>query len=261
MSGEDQVVRPRHVLCVLGSGLAPMVVQNVVAEVGGPGFSVDPEYSSVAHDPRMPEAFRACLATATFTGTDWESLSAHDSVAYVLSPPMTPATSLDLSRRMLAVTAALLRSGATAVKNESSGLTHGRDRWLRLADNAATAPGPAHLADALYHAWVKRPISTGELLFSCGMHLLAAPDVEVESSGEPDSLEDRVALIDGLAIYLLTERRAREIQEGEGFRLAPDAPRWVLRKRPCHRYDDDDFFFNPHGYWRLTPAESPCLAE
>lgn len=256
-------MRPRQVLCVLGSGLAPEVVHNVVAEVGGRGFSVDPEYAHPAHDPRMDAAFRACLANATFTDTDWEAVSAHDSVAYVLSPPMTPATSFDLSQRMLAVTATLLRSGATAVKSESSGLTHGRDRWLRLADDAAAAPGPVTLADALYHAWVKRPISTGALLFSCGMHLLAAPDVEVAagSPAEPNLLDDRVALIDGLASYLLTERRAREIQDGEGFRLAPGTPRWVLRKRPCHRYDDDDFFFNPQGYWRLTPAESPCLAE
>jgi hypothetical protein len=256
MLGEDQVVRPRHVLCALGSGLDFGMVENIVADVGGAGFSLDQEYSQPAPDPRMSTAFRACLSNATFTDSDWESVAAHDSVAYVLSPPMTQTTSLDISRRMLAVTAALLRSGATAAKNDSSGLTHGRDRWLTLADLAAADPILNIASEALYRAWVKRPISTGTLLYSCGMHLLAAPDVELETEplGKSGPLDDRVELMDGLAIYLLTERRAQEIHDGEGFRLADDAPRWVLRKRLCHRYDDDDFFFNPYGYWRLTPG-------
>ncbi|WP_030905006.1 hypothetical protein [Streptosporangium amethystogenes] len=48
-------------------------------------------------------------------------------------------STFDVSRRMPAVTAGLLRSGATAAKGESSGLAHGRERWLTLADRAAEA--------------------------------------------------------------------------------------------------------------------------
>jgi hypothetical protein len=256
MLSDDHVVTPRHVLCVLGSGLDFGMVADVVADVGGAGFSVDEEYSQRVPDPRMAMAFRACLSNQTFTEADWDSVAAHDSVAYVLSPRMTQTTSIDVSRRMLAVTAALLRSGATAAKNDSSGLTHGRERWLTLADAAADRI-PIVLAEALYRAWVKRPISTSTLLYSCGMHLLAAPDVEVETATADGStpVDNWVELIDSLAIYLLTERRALEIRDGEGFRLDAEAPRWILRKRLCHRYDDDDFFFNPYGYWRLTPAQ------
>jgi hypothetical protein len=107
-------------------------------------------------------------------------------------------------------------------------------------------------AGILYQAWVKRPISSGPLLYSCGMHLLAAPDVEVDRGEREDDLDNWVELIDGLGLYLLTERRALEIRDGEGFRLAEDAPRWILRQRLCYRYEEDDFFFNPYGYWRLT---------
>ena len=80
---------------------------------------------------------------------------------------------------------------------------------------------------------MKRPISTGTVLYRCGMHLLGAPDVEVEAG----PLDEAIALIDSLAGYLLTEERARQIGDGEGFRLDRDAPRWI---------------FNPYGYWRLT---------
>ncbi|TDC71811.1 hypothetical protein E1200_00965 [Actinomadura sp. GC306] len=56
---------------------------------------------------------------------------------------MTPGIAAATSRRLLEVTAALLRSGAAAVKNESSGVAHGRNRWLALSEQAAEAPTPA----------------------------------------------------------------------------------------------------------------------
>ncbi|MCA2225191.1 DUF4261 domain-containing protein [Nonomuraea aurantiaca] len=160
--------------------------------------------------------------------------------------------------------AALLRSGATAVKNESSGIAHGRDRWLALADQAAdlTDEGLAEVTDedlagALVAAWVKRPIHDGQVLYSCGMHLLGAPEVEIEVGAAPPAkaeLPELVAHLDTLAIYLLTDPRAEEIEDGAGFRMTEDAPRWSLRTGPCDRYDEDDLFFNPYGYVRLTPA-------
>ena len=137
MTSEDQPVTPRHVLCALGSGLDFGAVERIAKEVGGPDFSFDDEYSEQAPDTRMTHAFRACLADRTFTDADWEAVESHDSVAYVMGPPMTRGISLGVSRRLLAVAAALLRGGATAVKNESNALAHGRDQWLTLADQAA----------------------------------------------------------------------------------------------------------------------------
>ncbi|MBB5776008.1 hypothetical protein [Nonomuraea jabiensis] len=48
-----------------------------------------------------------------------------------------------------------------------------------LADRAAEGTDEA-LADVLVSAWVKRPIHDGQVLYSCGMHLLGAPEVEIE---------------------------------------------------------------------------------
>jgi len=252
MTSEDQPVTPRHVLCALGSGLDFGAVERIAKEVGGPDFTFDDEYSEQASDPRMTSAFRNCMASLSFTDADWEAVEAHDSVAYVMGPPMTREGSLDVSRRLLAVAAALLRGGATAIKNESNALTHGRDQWLTLADRAAGPDGPA-VVEALYRAWVKRPIGEDGLLMSCGLHLLGEPDVEVFSrSHSPEAV---IELIDAFGLYQLTEARARQLRDDEGFRVAPGAPRWLLQRRPCQRYESDDFFFNPYGYWRLTPAE------
>ncbi|MEV4014304.1 hypothetical protein AB0J35_27760 [Nonomuraea angiospora] len=251
---------PRHVLCVLGARLDLSEIERIAAGFGG--FVLDREYSEAEPDPRMPEAFEASMAAASFDEADWAAVESHDTVGYLLSAPMMRELAFDTSRRLLAVTAALLRSGATAVKNESSGIAHGRDRWLALADRAADATAEAladradeALADALVAAWVKRPIHDGQVLYSCGMHLLGAPEVEIEVGAEPptkDRLIELVAHLDTLASYLLTDPRAEEIEDGAGFRMAEDAPRWLLRTGVCDRYDEDDLFFNPYGYVRLT---------
>jgi hypothetical protein len=240
------------VLCVLGSGLGLSEIERVAAGFGG--FVLDHEYSEAEPDPRMPEAFEASMAAASFDDTDWAAVESHDTVGYLLSAPMMRDLAADTSRRLLTATGALLEAGAAAVKNESSGITHGRDRWLALADQAADAKDE-DLAGALVSAWVKRPIFDGQVLYSCGMHLLGAPEVEIEADEEQlteEGLPDLVMHLDALAIYLLTDPRAEEIEDGAGFRMSEEAPRWVLRTGPCDRYDEDDLFFNPYGYVRLT---------
>ncbi|GAA4630841.1 hypothetical protein GCM10023196_057810 [Actinoallomurus vinaceus] len=243
---------PRHVLCVLGSGLDLSEIERVAADFGG--FVLDREYSETEPDPRMPKAFEASKAEASFDESDWAAVESHDTVGYLLSAPMMRELAADTSRRLLAATAALLRSGATAVKNEGSGIAHGRDRWLALADRAAGAEDE-DLADALVAAWVNRPIYDGQVLYSCGMHLLGAPEVEIEVDEEQlteDGLPDLVEHLDALAVYLLTDPRAEEIEDGAGFRMTEDAPRWLLRTGEYDGSDYDDLSFNPYGYVRLT---------
>ncbi|NDU77672.1 hypothetical protein GWI34_34435 [Actinomadura sp. DSM 109109] len=242
---------PRHVLCVLGSGFGLAEMERIAGGFGG--FVLDREYSQDEPDPRMAEAFEASMAGAPFEQADRDAVESHDTVGYLLSAPMMRDLAADTSRRLLEMTAALLRAGAAAVKNESSGAAHGRDRWLELGEDAAEAKDE-ELAAVLVNAWVKRPIYDGEVLYSCGMHLLGAPDVEIEVDEQltPDAVSEMLTYLDALSIYLLTDPRAQEIEDGAGFRLTEDAPRHVMRTGECDRYDEDDFFFNPYGYIRLT---------
>ncbi|MDA3630814.1 hypothetical protein [Saccharopolyspora oryzae] len=248
MDDQQGSVQPLHVLCVLGSGMDLDNVEMAVRAIGGPLFSLDRTESDLEHDPRMPDAFEACMAELTFTDADWDAVHEHDSVAYVLAQG-GPGDSEYIAERMLALVAELFeRCGATAIKCESSGLAHGRDTWLELA---ASADAP----DAQLQAWVKRPILSEDLLFTCGMHLLGRPDVELQVDDLSDASRrgEWVELIDGLTGYLHIDAPA-EIRDGEGFRLAEDAPRWILRQQDCDRYPEDDIFYNPQGYWRLTPS-------
>lgn len=240
----------QHVMCVVGADLDLDKCAEIVAEVGGPGFDLDADYSQRDPDPRMAEAFEvsADLVVPSFTDEDRAAVAEHQAVAYILGPSAASYEGFAVTRRMLAVVAALLQNGGTAAKSESSGIAHGRDRWLHLASVAAAANDRAGQAPPLYAAFVRRPLSSGLVYYSCGLHLMGEADVEITAADDDRGLE----WMDGLARYLLIDRGSARIRDGDTFGLQADSPRRVLRHRACTRYRDDDLFYNPWGYWRLA---------
>jgi hypothetical protein len=244
--------RSQHVVCAVGAELDLDRVAEVVARVGGPGFVLDWEYSQTESDDRMGDAFEvsADRVVPSFGDRDRAAVAEHKAVAYILGPTAGATDAFAVSLRMLAVVGAVLGAGADAVKTESSGIAHGRDRWLYLAELAATVRGREGQAPVLYAAFVRRPLSTGLVYYSCGMHLLGEADVELTAADDDRGLE----WMDGLARYLLVDRGAAEVRDGDTFGLAAAGPRRVLRHRPCVRHREDDLFFNPWGYWRLAPG-------
>lgn len=231
---EELSVKPRHVICVLGEWKSLQIVEKTVSEFGR-GFSLDKEYSKTEPDQRMEKAFSACLDRVykTFTNNDWAKVKRHNTVAYVLSPPIDRNQALAISAAALEITARLVGAGATAVKSESAGIAHGLDHWMSLAQKKA-----------LRLAWVRRPIQDEDTLYSCGMHLLGQPDIECVGGFE--ELE-AVRWIDALAEKLISGQRTTN-----RFSLDGRIPEKKLQSVPCERYEEDEFFFNPYGYVRIT---------
>jgi hypothetical protein len=242
--------RSQHVVCAVGSELEFDRLAAVIAQVGGPGFALDRDYSQDQPDDRMVDAFSvsADRVVPSFGERDHAAVADHKSVAYILGPAAGAADAFAVSLRMLAVVGAIFDAGVDAVKTESSGIAHGRDRWLYLAGLAATVRGREGQAPVLYAAFVRRPLSTGLVYYSCGMHLLGEADVELTAADDDRGLE----WMDGLARYLLVDRAGADVRDGDTFGLAESGIRRVLRHRPCVRHREDDLFFNPWGYWRLT---------
>lgn len=240
----------QHVVCVVGAKLDLTRLAETVDRVGGPGFELDEEYSQDEPDPRMVEAFEvsADLVVPSFTERDRTAVAEHRAVAYLLGPTATAGEAFAVTRRMLAVVAAVLSDGADAAKSESSGIAHGRDRWLHLAAAASAATDRGGQAPPLYAAFVRRPLSSGLVYYSCGMHLMGEADVEITAADDDRGLE----WMDGLARYLLIDRGSGRIRDGDTFGLQADSPRRVLRHRACTRYREEDLFYNPWGYWRLA---------
>jgi hypothetical protein len=251
-------IQPRHVVCVLGRWGSFTSVQSIIDSVS-PGFTLDLDYSQLEPDNRMKDAFMASLDRncPTIQGDEWRTIGAHSAVAYILSPPIKKKGAESISATALLLVAELLKAGGVAVKSESAGLAHGRDHWLALAKQyrKAIKDGDAHAASvALYRAWVQRVLHDEDTnsLYSVGMHLLGHRDVEIDDDLD---LSDAVKWIDLMGLYLVADKPSRALRSGEGFRLSDNGPRRIIELDDCHRYDEDDFFFNPHGYIRLLESK------
>lgn len=253
------MVIPRNVMCVVGNWRDLDEVDEIIQQKSFSGFELDREFSQLSPDHRMMDSFVASYdrVSPSMSDADWNAVRTHGAVAYVLSPPIINEHAVEISGRALLLTAALLRGGAAAAKCEAAGIAHGRTRWLALADefSRAKADGDRHGEGAsLYWAWVRRPLIDDDdgFYYSCGMHLLGQPDAEIDASLD---LTDALQWMDMRGMYLLGDRPTRPLRDGKGFRLNDEGPRRVMRYRPCERYAEDEFIFNPYGYIRLESEQ------
>lgn len=234
---EQTNVLARNVLCVLHD--TPEVVRELCE--GLSGFEFDEDYSGMGPDNRMTESFAMseCTVSPSLSEVDISSIADHKNVAYVLSPRIRKEAALDIASQTLRLVESLFAAGARAIKCESSGLTHGMQKWRKLAESCD--------APSLYWAWVRRPLVDNGVMYSCGMHLLGHPDIEIVTAPTSEPLD----LIDGFCMYLLVDVPGDRLQPGHTFSLNAEAPKQILDRTVCKRYEDDEFFCNPEGYWRL----------
>ena len=90
------------------------------------------------------------------------------------------------------------------------------------------------------------------------MHLLGRRDT-ICARGDDDGATNE--LLTQFNEYVLSECAADSPKGGEHFRLSQEAPRLRITTEACQGYAEDDFFFNPFGYFRLRPAgDAPAAA-
>ncbi|HEX4125919.1 MAG TPA: hypothetical protein VHY37_14425, partial [Tepidisphaeraceae bacterium] len=117
----------------------------------------------------------------------------------------------------------------------------------------------------LIRAYVVFLIGSKTDFYTCGMHLLGAPDLIMaqltgQSKNESDGSSVGIAaeLFKTFALYLLAECKVGGFISGHTFRIDKDAPRYRVVWEPCSGYPEDSFFFNPFGRWRFAGVtESP----
>lgn len=244
------MVLARHILCAVGSWTSFSRIDEVVNAYGGAGFVLDRDRSQLTPDPRLRGMFdKASKLAPMLEGKELGEIGRHTGVAYVLGPPMEPSIAAATSVRALALIGALLDAGAAGVKSDSAGIAHPAAQWRALGA-AALSEDHAERSQALYKAFVRRPIAGKGVHYTCGLHLLGQRDVEVAKSREP---YDDMRWLDLMGIYQVGERPDGGIHAGEAFGMETDGERRVLQEEPCVRFSEDSPLFNPQGYWRLIP--------
>lgn len=241
---------PKIVLCLLGDEDLPGQCQPILESEGA-------EHEWREHDRRMVRAFKAsaCRFDPSLTREDLANIKGHSRVLYVLSKNFTAQEAPVVSRAFLRLGGRLLEAGGTALKCESSGIAHGRERWLELARESENE----NFWSALFRAYVQYPIQNGDDYHSTGLHLLGQPDLIVSSSllreaagSKKDPAWAAVDLFLGFALYLLSECAPGQFASGHTFSLNADSPRFRVLWEECTGYDEDEFFYNPFGRWRFA---------
>ncbi|KRA84640.1 hypothetical protein ASD76_05805 [Altererythrobacter sp. Root672] len=237
-------VQPRHILCILGATHDLQPLRDVVTAVSkageyAEGFNIDGDYSQEEPDDRMVASFDICrdrVEPGAWTEADAQAVADHQSVLYVLSPPMTQDNSVAFSMAALMLIDDLLDAGAVAIKAESAGAAHGVQRWRDLVAEAAAAVASDDQLEQrriARLAFAKRPLSSEAYFESVGFHLVGLPDVHVAQLAGDEW--QAIAIMDSIADEIAAQGLAASL-ESRGARLTRDM-----------NHEEDSFKFNPYG--------------
>jgi Domain of unknown function (DUF4261) len=194
----------------------------------------------VGHDEQLRRVYEIA-GQGDFSEAKLDAVAAHRSTAVLIFEEPGVETAHTAAR----FARALLEAGGLAVRVESAGVAHPRERWLERW--ASDDPFD------LYSLFVVL-VGDEDRFFSCGMHNFALPDAAVPSSLGP---EDGAHLLNTFNLYRLTE--SPTLNDGETFSLEPDSERFRLRHEPyIEGYDPEQPLYNPHGLWSLRHREPPA---
>jgi len=237
-------VKPRHVLCFLGKDDSLLHPPDAVAKtIADFGFEIDRTYSQARPDPHMERSFGVCwdrVFPLAWSAADEAAVAKHQSVLYVLSPPMERQKAVAYSGAALRIVEEMIEAGATAVKGESAGVAHGLDRWMQLASECKAAAKTnqglavtAAMSRVCRLAFAKRPLGGDVYYESVGYHFVGLPEIYAAKSRGSD--RDAARLMDEIA----------DAMAEDGVDAVLRARKLALSQRS--HFAEDDFKFNPYG--------------
>ncbi|NOQ75705.1 MAG: hypothetical protein GQ574_27105 [Crocinitomix sp.] len=138
---------------------------------------------------------------------------------------------------------ALLKSGGTGVKVESTGKAFTKEHWSGLVTDFEESN--------LYQMYVLDSIIDGEgATYSCGMHNLGLKDSIVYN----EAFQEAANLISIFGHYQLIDKP--EIELNQTFSTHAEAPFFVISEEKNQPNSGDELFENPFGIWKLERKTS-----
>jgi hypothetical protein len=185
------------------------------------------------HDPELAGAF-AYASGGHISQEDLDQIAKHKHTLYLICKSQK----LEDLQQLIRIGAKVLQAGGLAVKVETSGFAHPKDRWIELSQAGDEV--------SLYQALVCK-VQHEQGLHTCGMHQFGMRDAIVYD--DKLELEECAELLNQFLLYLLYEKP--ELNEGETFSLDEGSPWYRIGVEECTRYEPDHYFHNPHGLWTL----------
>ncbi|XZF14579.1 hypothetical protein ACTHGU_00430 [Chitinophagaceae bacterium MMS25-I14] len=238
--------RPRTILCIPGNWnnraeivtaiagnntgefiFAGMILLNLKTKEGF-------ELEICERDDRMKESFKWAGMVNRVSEDFLNEIDKHRFVIYLSS-----ATGDVQNTKAIADAGnAILRSGGTGIKVETTGKAFTNEQWAELLNNYEDSN--------LYQMFVLDSISDGKgITYSCGMHNLGLKDCIVYH----EEFQRAVHLISIFNYYQLIDKP--EIKNNQTFSIAADAPVFVITEEKSQPNKGNELLENPYGMWRL----------
>lgn len=128
--------------------------------------------------------------------------------------------------------------GGIAIKVESAGIAHHRDKWLANYNSDDVFE--------IYSLFVML-LEGDNYYYSCGMHNFGKADVAINLSEDPGLA---VYVMNVFNYYRLTESPI--LQDGHTFQPDIECPRYHIRWIVDREYTTDSHQHNPYGRWYLA---------
>lgn len=192
-----------------------------------PECLVLPDGTELEWTPLIPDdQFAGIFRSACRTEASPEELEMVDnySVNFALTGP---GGSLDAARAMLRAGAAIIQAGGAGVFIDNSGIAHGGQDWLEMAEDGGV--------DAVSYAFVN-VIRGAHELWTMGMHALGLPDLAMKSLDHHADTETLIEVIRYLceAEKSLDDGHVLADEEGARYRVARTTDHAFPPESPLH---------------------------
>ncbi|MBC7466157.1 MAG: hypothetical protein H7256_09195 [Bdellovibrio sp.] len=154
-------------------------IEKVIRSPANKGyFTLDQARSGLEHNHNLPGLFRDNCdeTTDTMTAEDWDGIDNHAGFARIVVSVVADNDKIEVMALALVLAGVLLeRNLVTAIQCDSSGIAHGRLRWIEMAMKLKVVTR-LEIFILLYQAWVRKPLVDDDVNYSSGMQLFGKPD-------------------------------------------------------------------------------------
>ncbi len=238
--------KPKTVLCIPGnwknrSEIVTAIVKNNMNEYIFMGMTLLNlatnncfELEICERDDRLLESFKLAGMINNISDEFLKEIDKHNYVIYISAET----GDADSAKSIAEAGNALLKSGGTGIKVETTGIAFTKEHWAKLLNNMDES--------SLYQMYILNSISNGKgKTYSCGMHNLGLKDTVVYN----EEFQAAVQLISIFNYYQLTEKP--EITSNQKFSLSAEAPIFLISEEKCQPNKGHYLFENIYGMWKL----------
>lgn len=167
------------------------------------------------------------------TDATLQQIARHQQIVY-----LTTDTGYNSCLQIAKLARVLLNIGGIALKVETAGVAHEKDRWLALYNS--------HDVFDIYSLFVAL-IEGDNDYYSCGMHNFGKADVAIAKT---EDVGLAIYVMNVFNYYRLTETPI--IQDGHTFQPDIESPTYRLNWTTDNEYETDSLLYNSYGKWHLS---------